>query len=52
MRTFDVTIQFQARVQRLSVIANTSIDAMLRAFDLVEEGELFGVTVKEHSHER
>lgn len=50
MRAFDVTIQFATRVQHLAVIANTSIDAMLRAFDLVEEGEPFGVTVKEVRH--
>jgi len=50
MRAFDVTIQFAARVQRMSVIANTSVDAMLRAFDLVPEGEPFGVTVREVCH--
>lgn len=48
MRAFDVLIQFPARVQRLSVIANTSVDALLRAFDVVGEvSEPFGVTVRE-----
>lgn len=50
MRAFDVLIQYPARVQHLAVIANTSVDAMLRAFDLVEEGELFSVTVREVTH--
>jgi len=47
MRAFNVTIQFASRAQHLAVIANTSVDAMLRAFDLVPEGEPFGVTVRE-----
>lgn len=51
MRAFDLLIQFPARVQRLSVIANTSIDAMLMAFDIVGEVvDPFGVTVREVHH--
>lgn len=51
MRAFDVLIQFPARVQRLAVIANTSVEAMLRAFDVVGDvAEPFGVTVKEVPH--
>ena len=49
-RAFRVLIQFSNRVQRLSVVAATSIDALLRAFDVVEEGEPFGVTVQEVCH--
>lgn len=50
MKAFKVLIQYHDRVRRLAVIANTSVDAMLRAFDLVEEGEPFGVTVREVPH--
>lgn len=48
MRAFNVTIQFADRAERVSIISRSSMDALLRAFDLVKEGEPFGVTVQEH----